>query len=78
MGELIDDLDRQFPGFRHYLVENGDLKPSIAVSIDGEVATGGLLEPISESSEVHFVPALGGGACLNKVQMNRCNSSGLA
>jgi molybdopterin synthase sulfur carrier subunit len=61
VGQLIDDLDRQFPGVRAYLVEGDDLKPAIAVSIDGEIATGGLLEPIGESSEIHFLPALGGG-----------------
>jgi molybdopterin synthase sulfur carrier subunit len=61
VGQLIDDLDRQFPGFRKQLVEGDDLKPSIAVSIDGEIATGRLLEPVGESSEVHFLPALGGG-----------------
>ena len=30
---------------------------SLAVSIDGEIATGGLLDPVNESSEVHFLPA---------------------
>ena len=35
--------------------------PSIAVSIDGEIATGGVLDAVSENSEVHFIPALGGG-----------------
>jgi sulfur-carrier protein len=64
VGCLIDDLDRQFPGFRDYLVEGGDLKPAIAVSIDGEIATGGLLDPVQDSSEVHFLPALGGGRSL--------------
>ena len=34
---------------------------SLAVSIDGEIATGGLLDPVNESSEVHFLPALAGG-----------------
>jgi len=58
---LIDDLDRQFPGIRAQLVEGEDVKPSIAVSIDGEIATGGLLDPVNESSEVHFLPALAGG-----------------
>ncbi len=61
VGQLIDDLNRQFPGIRAQLVENDDLRPSIAVSVDGEIAIGGLLEPVSESSEVHFLPALGGG-----------------
>ena len=61
VGQIIDDLERQFPGFRHQVLEDGELKPSIAVSIDGEIATGELLDPVGESSEVHFVPAIGGG-----------------
>lgn len=61
VGQLIDDLERQFPGFRDYVLQGGDLKPSIAVSIDGEIAVGGVLEAVAELSEVHFLPALGGG-----------------
>ena len=61
VGQIIDDIERRFPGFRTQMVENGELKPSIAVSIDGEVAAGGLRDPVDESSEVHFIPALGGG-----------------
>lgn len=59
--ELIDDLERQFPGFRERVVEQGDLAGSIAVSIDGEIITGGLSEPVPPQSEVHFLPAIGGG-----------------
>jgi molybdopterin converting factor small subunit len=59
--EIIDDLERQFPGFRDRVVENGDLARSVAVSIDGEVITGGLSESVSANSEVHFVPAIAGG-----------------
>jgi len=61
LGELINDLDRQFPGFRERVVEHGDLAGSIAVSINGEVITGGLSEPIPADSEIHFVPAIAGG-----------------
>jgi len=61
IGQVIEDLERQFPGLREHLVENGDIKPSIAVSVDGEMGTGGLLDPVRESSEVFFMPALGGG-----------------
>jgi len=31
------------------------------VSIDGEIATGGVLDAVGENSEVHFIPAIGGG-----------------
>jgi sulfur-carrier protein len=61
VGRLIEDLERQFPGFREQLLQDGDVKPSIAVSIDGEMGTGGVLEPVGENSEVFFLPALGGG-----------------
>jgi sulfur-carrier protein len=59
--ELINDLDRQFPGFRDRVVEQGDLAGSVAVSINGEVITGGLSEPVPADSEIHFVPAIAGG-----------------
>jgi sulfur-carrier protein len=61
VGEVIENLERQFPGFREQLVEDGDLKPSVAVSIDGEMGVGGLLDPVGENNEVYFLPALGGG-----------------
>ena len=61
LGDLINDLERQFPGFRDRVVEQGDLAGSVAVSVDGEVITGGLAEPISTDSEIHFVPTIAGG-----------------
>jgi sulfur-carrier protein len=61
IGELVADLERQFPGFAAHLVENGDIKPSVAVSIDGEMGTGGVLDRVKETSEVFFIPAIGGG-----------------
>jgi molybdopterin synthase sulfur carrier subunit len=60
--EAIEDLDRQYPGFRNQLIEDGDLKASIAVSIDGEVGINGLLDPIRENSMIHFLPAISGGS----------------
>lgn len=61
VGQIIDDIEKQFPGFRAQVMDNRELKPSIAVSIDGEIAAGGLLDRVEESSEIHFIPALGGG-----------------
>ncbi|HUA32528.1 MAG TPA: MoaD/ThiS family protein [Candidatus Binataceae bacterium] len=60
--ELIRNLDAKFPGLGEQLTLDGDLRPSIAVSVDGEIATGGVLEKIGPSSEVHFLPAIGGGS----------------
>ena len=58
---VVDDLEHQFPGFRERVVENNDLAGSVAVSVNGEIITGGLSESIPADSEIHFVPAIGGG-----------------
>ena len=59
--DVVRQLGEQFPGIDQQLLQEGDIRPSIAVSIDGEIATGGVLDPVNEDSEVHFIPALGGG-----------------
>lgn len=60
--QIIENLEKQYPGFRERLVDNGRIKPNISVAIDGEVSTLGMLEKVGEKSEVHFLPAIGGGA----------------
>ncbi len=60
MGELIRNLGDRFPGIADQLIENGDIRPSVAVSIDGEMVTGGVLDNVGLDSEIHFIPALGG------------------
>jgi len=59
--EAIADLDRQFPGIASQLIDDGDIKAAIAVSIDGEVGTNGVLDTIRENSEIHFMPQISGG-----------------
>ena len=58
---VIERLEVLYPGMKARLVEDGGIRPSLAVAIDGEVARMGLLEKVGENSEVHFVPAIGGG-----------------
>ena len=60
---LINNLEEQHPGIKEYLVdgEEDDLIPGLAVIIDGEVSQLGMLDKVEESSEVHFLPAIGGG-----------------
>ena len=59
--QAIDNLDMLFPGMKSRLLEGKQIKANLAVAIDGEVARMGLLEKLGEDSEVHFVPAIGGG-----------------
>ena len=61
--QIVNNLDQEFPGVKEYLYdeEEDDLVAGIAVIIDGEVSQLGLLERVGQDSEVHFLPAIGGG-----------------
>lgn len=60
---VINNLEREYPGTRDILmdVEEDELSPGVAVIVDGETSLLGLLEKVGENSEVHFLPAIGGG-----------------
>ena len=60
---LINNLEIIHPGIKEFLVDDGedDLVAGLAVIIDGEVSLLGMLEKVQENSEVHFLPAIGGG-----------------
>jgi sulfur-carrier protein len=60
--QVVERLEALYPGMAEALVEDGDLKPHIAVAVDGEASVLGLVERVSADSEVHFIPALGGGS----------------
>jgi molybdopterin synthase sulfur carrier subunit len=60
--QLIDELDRLYPGMRGRLCDAEGLKSGLAVVVDGEVARLGWLQPVGPDSEVHFLPAIGGGS----------------
>ena len=61
--QVVNNLERQFPGTRAliYDEEEDDLLPGVAVIVDGEASQLGLLERVREDSEIHFLPAIGGG-----------------
>ena len=60
--QIVNNLEAQYPGFKERLVEDGRIKGNISVAIDGEITPLGMLEKVGENSEVHFLPAIGGGA----------------
>jgi len=62
--QLVNNLEREFPGIKTVLYdeEEDNIMPGVAVIIDGETSQLGILEKVNEDSEVHFLPALGGGA----------------
>ena len=66
--EIIESLEKNYPGIKIRLVDKYKMKPNISVAVDGDVSPLGLLEKVSENSEVHFIPAVGGG-CINNLEL---------
>jgi len=61
VGEIVATLESRFPGIEGRLCEDGQIRPYIAVSVNGEISQRGLRHRLTETSEIHFIPALSGG-----------------
>lgn len=64
VGELIDDLDRQFPGLRDRLVEeSGELRRFVNIYVNQEDVRflSGQETPLKDGDELSIVPAIAGG-----------------
>ena len=59
--QIIENLEKAHPGMKERLVADNRVKPNISVAVDGEITPMGMLEKVGETSEVHFLPAIGGG-----------------
>ncbi len=57
---VVEELQRRFPGIEERLCENGGLLPGLQISVD-QVLTRSLSTKVEAASEVHFLPAIGGG-----------------
>lgn len=61
LGQIVDGLEARFPGVAERLCPAGEIAPGLAVSIDGTVTSRGLRARVGPQSEVHVLPAIGGG-----------------
>jgi len=59
--QVVDELGKMYPGIQERLLDANDIREGLAVVVDGDVSVMGMLTKVSQTSEVHFVPAIGGG-----------------
>lgn len=59
--QIVAALEERFPGIGGRLCQGDGLAPSLQVSIDGVMSSRGLRAKVQPGSEVHFIPAIGGG-----------------
>lgn len=61
VAELLDDLNRQFPGIRFRMIDEQDaIRQHMRIFINGEQVSG-LNVPLCASDEVQILQALSGG-----------------
>ncbi len=62
--EVVEDLERQFPGFRARVVDGeGKVLSFVNIFVDNEDVRflQGLATPVTEEAEVSIIPAMAGG-----------------
>ncbi len=61
LAEIAAGLESRFPGIRARLCDEHGIAAGLAVSVDGAIASRGLRSPVKADSEIHILPAIGGG-----------------
>ncbi len=59
--DVLEALERRYPGIKERLCEGDELASTIAVSVDGKLSRLGLFQPVGAESVVRFLPAIEGG-----------------
>lgn len=61
LGDLLRAVDAECPGFYARVVDEGQVRPELALALNGEVLSLALHDLIPASAEIAIVPAIGGG-----------------
>jgi molybdopterin synthase sulfur carrier subunit len=61
VGQLIESLECVYPGIKARICDGDMLRPGIALVVGTELSRQGMRHPLTEQSEVHFLPAVSGG-----------------
>lgn len=59
--QVIDNVERQFPGFKSHVCRGDAVLPGLSIVVNGSVSGLGTLRRVDSDAEIHFLPALGGG-----------------
>jgi hypothetical protein len=59
---VFERLDAACPGIGDQLVEDGGIRAGIAIFINDEQESEGLIQQVPEEGDIHILPAMGGGA----------------
>lgn len=58
---VFENLDAECPGIIDELIVDDGIRPGIAVFVDDEQTSSGLIQRVPDDATVHLLPAIGGG-----------------
>jgi len=58
---VFDALEERAPGIKQLVMDDGRVRPDLAIAINAVVVGNDLLQRVAEGDEIHLVPAIGGG-----------------
>ena len=61
LGEIITALDALYPGIADRICSAQQISPTVALVVDGTIASMGLNTPVQPESHVNILPSFGGG-----------------
>lgn len=62
LGQVFEAVRARCTALVARVIEDGELRPDIAVAIDGSILEGGeLVQPVAPTAEIYLVPPIGGG-----------------
>ena len=61
LGEVVRALEALYPGIEARIRDGDKLSPTVALVVDGRIASAGLSTPVDSDSQVNILPSLGGG-----------------
>lgn len=59
--DVVNELERRHPGIRQRLCVGNRLAAELQISVDDVMTSEGLDAAVGPQSEIHILPALGGG-----------------
>lgn len=69
--EVIENLDKRYPGTKDKLCDGDRIRPGIAIYVNGILIRANLRSQIDADAELHFLPAISGGVSSDIDEVDR-------
>lgn len=69
--QVIERLEGECPGIKEQLLFQGGIHPGLAVFINDEQISQGLIEQVPEDATIRILPAMGGGSRIDDGRVPR-------